>query len=212
MSRHPWRAPLRALAIAAGVALPLLSAGIVQATLPGLPPFPSLPGNGQPVTVLVAPPSRVILTVPPQATECVVDMSYDNTGTDPMQSLFRGQTACGHGVYAPVMSGQVSLTDTLGNVVASGNAFGPVSGQGPDTSQGVYASDGSGIVDGVSGTGPVPGLDYTITFKSAITLTWPQYWQGPAGTGCSIAGQTLACSNTMTYSYIPGTKGGLKPS
>jgi hypothetical protein len=176
----------------------------------GLPSPPSLPQSGQPITIVVEPPSVVVATVPPPANSCIIAISYDNTQMHPYGTLFRGQTACGSRVYLPQMSGQAVLKDSFGNLVAEGSAFGPMTGSGPDTSQGDYVSTGTGILStGLSGAGPVPGLDYTITFTSSITLPL-QYW-GPPMDGCSVSGQTLNCVNSTTYEYLPGTKGGFQP-
>ena len=213
MARGPLRISVRAVAVSVGVALPLLSAAVsAGASLPGPPPLPGLPQSGQPVTILVEPPSVVIATVPPPPDGCVIAISYDNTQTHPPGTIFRGQTACGGQVYMPVMAGQAILKDGLGNVVAYGNEFGPVTGSGPDTSQGDYNMGSTGgIANGVhaGGTGPLPGMAYTVTFTSSISLPL-QTW-GPPATGCSVDDQTLNCVTTTTYVYLPGTKGGWAP-
>jgi len=196
-----------AAAMLAGAALPLLGAGTASADLPGLPPLPNAPQPGQPVTVVVQEPTLAAATVPPPPAGCVVEASYDNTPATPPGSVFRGQSACGSGIYAPVLRGHATLTDMLGDVVASGNGYGQVWGVG--TSQGEYVLQGSPTA-GVTSTGPVPGLDYTITYDTSITLTAPEFW-GPAPSGCSVTGQTLHCVASTTYSYIPGTQGGLTP-
>lgn len=206
MSRSRLRLA-RAAAVVAGVTLPLLTAGVASADLPSLPPLPNLPSPGQPITIVIQPPSLATLVVPPPPGGCVFDASYDNTGTAPPGTVFRGQSACGSGVYAPVISGHAELLDIFSDVVASGNGYGQVWGVG--TSQGEYAAQGS-LPDGITSSGPVPGLEYTISYDTSITLTAPQYW-GAAPTGCSVAGQTLHCVVTTTYSYIPGTQGGLSP-
>jgi hypothetical protein len=206
LARGPRRISVRVAAVGVGVVLPLLSALVVGASLPGPPPLPGLPQSGQPVTILIAPPSLVITTVPPPPDGCIIAISYDNTQTHPAGSIFRGQTACGNQVYMPMMSGQVVLKDTFGNVVAYGNVFGPMAGPGPDTSQGDYSMGGSG---GTGGTGPVPGLDYTVKFSSSISLPL-QTW-GPPAQGCAVEGQTLNCTTSTTYMYLPGTKGGWAP-
>jgi hypothetical protein len=200
---------MRAAAIVAGVVLPLVSALLVTASLPGLPPLPPLPQTG-PVTILVEPPSAFVVDVPPPPTGCVIDISYDNSQMRPPSTLYRGQTACGNLVYAPVMSGHVTLSDAFGNVVSEGSWFGPVAGSGPDTASGRYSVQKGGIGASLQAQGPVPGLDYTITFTSSITLVAPQSW-GPPANGCYVSDQTLRCTNTTTYSYIPGTKGGISP-
>jgi hypothetical protein len=209
--RGPWRISMRAAAVTVGIVVPLLSAAAVGANLPGPPPLPGLPQSGQPVTILVEPPSLFIATVPPPPDGCVIAISYDNTQTHPAGTIFRGQTACGNQVFMPVMAGQALLKDTFSNVVAYGNEFGPMTGSGPDTSQGDYSMGGSGGVTngGSGGSGPVPGLDYTVKFTSSITLPF-QTW-GPPAQGCSVDGQTLECVTTTTYMYLPGTKGGWAP-
>jgi len=207
--RRP-RALVRAAAVLAGAALPLLGGGLAHAAVPPLPstpPLPGLPASGQPIDVVIAPPSVATVPVPPPLTGCNVYTSYDNTGTNPPGSAFRGQSACGAGVYAPALSGLAVLQDVFGNVVAAGNGYGQVWGVG--TSAGDYALQGS-LTSGLSSAGPVPGLDYTISYTTSITLTWPQFW-GPPAAGCSVSGQTLTCHVTTTYSYIPGTQGGLTP-
>ncbi len=207
MTRSRARRLARFAAVLAGAAVPLLGAGAANAALPGLPPLPNLPQPGQPITLMVAPPSTTTLAVPPPPTGCAIDTSYDNTGTNPPGSVFRGQSACGSGVFAPGLSGHAQLLDIFGDVVASGNGYGQTWGVG--TSRGLYALQGS-LTSGVNSSGPVPGLDYTISYDTSITLVWPQYW-GPAPAGCSVTGQTLHCVVTTTYSYIPGTQGGLTP-
>ena len=197
----------RVAAVLTGLSLPLLGSGVVQAD-PGLPPLPNLPQPGQPITLVIDPPSVTTVTVPPPPTGCVIDTSYDNTGTTPPGSVFRGQSACGSGVYAPVLRGQANLYDIFNDLVASGNGYGQVWGVG--TSQGEYALQGS-PTSGLTSSGPIPGLDYTISYDTSITLVWPQFW-GPTPAGCSVSGQTLHCVVTSTYSYVPGTKGGLTPN
>jgi hypothetical protein len=197
----------RAAAVLAGLVLPLLGAGVASADLPGPPPLPNLPQPGQVITIAVQQPTFSTAQVPPPPAGCVLDTSYDNTGATPPGSVFRGQTECGSGVYAPVLRGQAVLLDILGTVVAAGNGYGQVWGVG--TSQGEYVVRGSAN-DGVTSSGPVPGLDYTIRYDTSVTLTAPQFW-GPAPGGCSVSGQTLHCVVTTTYSYIPGTQGGLTP-
>lgn len=210
------RIPLRLAAIAAGIGLPLLTAGTVDANLPSanLPPIPALPSvpggpqEGQPITLLVA-PGLGVAPLPPPASGCFVYISFDNTQA--REIIFRGQVACGSGVYGPTMTGHAVLKDTFSNVVASAAPFGPSWGDGPDTSQGSWSGTGSGVLaDGLDSTGPVPGLDYTVAFDSSVTISWPQHW-GPAATGCSVNGQTLVCHNTTTFTYVPGTKGGEQP-
>ncbi len=215
MGRGLWRTPVRVAAIIAGIVLPLLTCGLVLADLPGgIPAPPGLPASGQPITIVVEPPSLVTVAVPVDPEGCAVDLSYDNTQANPLGSVFRGQTACGSGVYQPTMGGHAVLTDIFGNQVASGSGAGG-RGDGPITSQGDYTVNGSptsvASSPGVSGTGAVPGMEYTITYTTSITLTWPQYW-GPAAAGCSISGQTMTCTGQTTYSFIPGTQGGFTPS
>ncbi len=130
--------------------------------------------------------------------------STQSTGT-----VFRGQSACGPQVYAPVLSGQAVLIDPFGTVVAAGNSFGQTSGIG--TSQGQYLLQPGPGLPGLSGGGPVPGLNYTISYDTSITLTAPQTWGPSTQDGCSVSGQTLHCVVVTPYSYIPGTKGGLTP-
>jgi hypothetical protein len=208
VSRRALRPLLRAAAVVVGATLPLLGSGVARADLPGgIPPPPGLPQSGQPITMVVQPPSVFTVAVPPPPTGCAIDASYDNTGTTPPGTVFRGQTGCGAGVYAPVLTGHAVLLDVFGNVVASGGGYGQVGGVG--TSQGRYALQGS-LTSGLNGAGPVPGLDYTIRYDTSITLRAPQYW-GPPAAGCSVSGQTLYCTVSTTYSYIPGTQGGLTP-
>lgn len=207
MPRSRLRPLARVAAALAGAALSLLTTGVARADLPNLPPLPNLPSPGQPITVVIEPPSFATTTVPVAPGGCAVDTSYDNTGANPPGSVFRGQSVCGSGIYAPVLSGHAVLDDILGNQVASANGFSQVWGVG--TSQGDYAVQGS-PTSGFTSLGPVPGLQYTISYDTSITLTWPQYW-GPAPGGCSVTGQTLHCVVTTTYTYIPGTQGGFVP-
>jgi len=201
------RRAARVAAVLAGVTLPLLSSGVARADLPGPPPLPNVPQPGQPVTVVVQQPTFTTVAVPPPPGGCAIDTSYDNTPANPPGSIFRGQSACGSGIYAPVLHGSTTLTDILGDVVASGSGYGQVWGVG--TSQGEYVVQGSATA-GVTSTGPVPGLEYTIRYDTSITLTWPEFW-GAAPGGCSVTGQTLHCVVNTTYTYIPGTQGGLTP-
>ena len=188
----------------------LLGGGIAHADVPvpnpTLPPLPGLPASGQPINILIAPPSVATAPLPPPPEGCTIYASYDNTGTNPPGSVFRGQTACGLGVFNPVLTGYATLQDIFGNTVAGGNGYGQVGGVG--TSQGDYVLQGG--LGGVGSTGPVPGLEYTISYDTSITLTWPQFWSSPSA-GCSISGQTLVCHGSTTYSYIPGTQGGFTP-
>lgn len=202
------RRAARVAAVLAGMTLPLLGAGVASADLPGPPPLPNLPQPGQPVTLVIPPPSLATASVPPPFAGCVFETSYDNTSADPPGSVFRGQSACGSGIYAPVLRGHATLIDMLGDVVASGNGYGQVWGVG--TSQGEYVVQASPN-DGVTSTGPVPGLDYTISYDTSITLTAPEFW-GAAPAGCWVSGQTIHCVITRTYNYIPGTQGGLTPN
>jgi len=218
MLRGAWGAPLRLSAVIAGVVLPMLTIGVVHANLPGglpdppSPPIAGLPQSGQPITFVVEPPSVAIVPIPVPPDGCALDMSYDNTQASPPGTVFRGQTACGGELYAPIIRGQTTLTDVFGNAVASGNTY-AARGSGPFTSQGTYAdSPGTNLTDpSTYGAGPVPGLDYTITYTTSVTLVWPQYW-GPAPSGCSLAGQTMTCTGQATYNFIPGTKGGVTPA
>jgi hypothetical protein len=215
-------------AVLAGAALPLLSAGAVHADPPvpvpvppipsvPVPPVPSLPVplpplpplSGQPITLVVQPPSLAAVSVPVAPTSCQMDISYDNRSI-PTGILFRGQDACGSGIYAPTMSGQVTLTDVFHTVLATGNPFSAV-GTGPFTSQGFFAVSGNLLGAGINAVGPVPGLTYNITLDTSITLVWPQTWDY-APDGCSLNGQTLHCIGTMTFEYMPGTQGGVTPS
>jgi hypothetical protein len=217
MARAPWQAPLRLAAVVAGVVMPMFTVGMVHANLPGglpdppNPPIAGLPQPGQPITLIVAPPSLWISSVPVNPNGCAIDMSYDNTQASPPGTIFRGQSACGSQVYEPIIRGRASLIDVFGNEVADGPHF-AARGDGPDTSQGSYlASTGGGIpAPSTYGAGPVPGLDYTISYTTSITLIWPQYW-GEAPSGCSLTGQTVTCTAQTTYDYIPGTKGGITP-
>src|SRR5258708_37462341 len=118
-----WPAPLRRVAVVAGVVLPMFTVGMVHANLPGglpdPPPLPiaGLPQPGQPITFVVEPPSLWITAVPVDPRGCALDMSYDNTQASPPGTVFRGQSACGSQVYAPIIRGHASLTDVFGNEV-----------------------------------------------------------------------------------------------
>src|SRR5437899_690804 len=119
MARGPWRGPLRVVAVAAGVLTSLLTAGLAHADLPGGIPDPvGLPGSGQPITIILEPPSVAVVSIPVAPDGCAIDMSYDNTQASPPGSIFRGQTACGSGVYSPIISGHAQLLDVFGQVVA----------------------------------------------------------------------------------------------
>jgi hypothetical protein len=195
-------------AVLIGCALPMLTVGLVHAGLPSPPP---IPGVTQPIHMLIEPPSVTTVSVPVDPDGCAVDTSYDNTQAAPPGSIYRGQTACGSGVYAPILVGQARLSDVFGNVVSTAPQFG-ARGNGPYTSQGDYlAVPTTGVPTTISGAGAVPGMDYTITFNTDITLVWPQYW-GPAPDGCWITGQTMHCVATTTYTYLPGTQGGFVPA
>jgi hypothetical protein len=195
--------------VVVGAILPLIGGGVARADLPPVPTPPGLPQSGQPITFLVPHPSVIAFTVPPSPDGCVVDTNFDNTGATPPGTVFRGQSACGPQVYAPVLSGQAVLIDPFGTVVATGNSFGQTSGIG--TSQGQYLLQPGPGLPGLSGGGPVPGLNYTISYDTSITLTAPQTWGPSTQDGCSVSGQTLHCVVVTPYSYIPGTKGGLTP-
>src|SRR5260221_12822362 len=97
MVGRPWRGPLRAAATVIGAVLPLFTLGMVHAD-PGLPPLPDLPQAGQPVTIIVEPPSLWTAHVPVPPTACAVDMSYDNTCATPSGTVFRDQTASGRAI------------------------------------------------------------------------------------------------------------------
>jgi hypothetical protein len=212
MDTNPWRTVARFAAVLVGVGLPLFTLGVVEADLPGGVPTvtpPGVPQVGQ-VIKLGGAVSNTVLSAAPGQTSCVWYTSYDNTQTTPPGTIFRGQDACGSGVYQPTMSGQVFLSDAFGNRVAAGAPFGPVTGSGPFTSQGTYTLPGN-IGGGVTGVGPVPGLPYTLTFDTTFTFTAPQY-PGPPGPGCTVSGQSEHCIVTLTYNYIPGTQGGIVPS
>lgn len=206
------RTAARLVAVLAGATLPLFTAGVASADLPplpnppSLPPLPNVPQPGQLITVVVNPPSLVTAAAPPAPGTCVFDTSYDNTPATPPGSVFRGQSMCGAGVYAPVLSGQARLLDIFGTVIATGNSYQQTWGLA--TSQGEYVVQGS--TGGVTSSGPVPGLDYTISYDTSITLTWPQHWTS-APAGCSLNGQTLQCVATSTFNYLPGTQGGQTP-
>jgi len=206
MPRRALRLRPRLAAVLAGAAASLLFGGVAQADVP---PLPGLPSTNQPITLVISAPSVATLTGPPAPTGCVIDSSFDNTHSAPLSSVFRGQSACGSGVYAPQLTGQTSLVDIFSEVVATGNSYAQTWGVG--TSQGDYAVQPTGqLPSTVTGGGPVPGLSYTIEYATSITLTWPQYW-GPPAAGCSVNGQTLNCTIATTYNYIPGTQGGLTP-
>jgi hypothetical protein len=202
MSRRAWRLSARIAALAGGAAMALLSGGVAHADLPPLPI--TLPSIGTPIVL----PTTGSIVVPPAPTGCVTETSFDNTGISPVGTVFRGQSTCGSGVYQPAISGQAVLTDIFGNVVAVGNGYSQTGGLG--TSQGQYTLQVA-VPSSLSSAGPVPGLDYTISYDTSITLTAPQTWGGPPGAGCSINGQTLHCVITTTYVYVPGTTGGITP-
>ena len=207
MARGLWRGPARVAAAIVGGVLPVLTVGMVHADLPGLPPLPPLPFANQPITLVVEPPSvtQVPAAVDPEG--CAADLSYDNTQVSPLGSIYRGQGVCGSGIYAPILRGQATLSDVFGNQVSAAAAF-AARGNGPYTSQGDDLAQAPGTVPpSVSGGGAVPGLEYTITFDFNITLVWPQYWAS-VPQGCVVRGETVLCTATTTYSYIPGTKGG----
>jgi hypothetical protein len=206
-------------AVLAGALVPLLSAGTVHADPPvpvppvvsvQLPPLPPLPdATGQPITLVVGHPSLNQVSTPVGPASCQMDVSYDNRSV-PGGILFRGQDACGSAIYAPTMSGQVTLRDTFHAVLASGNAFNAV-GTGPFTSEGFFAPSGNLYGAGINAVGPVPGLTYTISLDTSITLVYPQTWAA-APDGCGLDGQTMHCVTTMTIQYLPGTQGGVIPS
>lgn len=188
------RALPRVAAVVIGAALPLLGTGVARADLPPLP-LSSLS-----VSILYQPPGLGYAVVPPPPGTCQYEANFDNSATSPPGTIYRGLTACGAGVYNPLLTGQVVLLDPLGNVVSAGSGFAQVGGIG--VSQGDYQLEGD--------SGPVPGLVYTIRYDTSITLNAPNYW-GPPATGCSVNGQTLTCRHTVMYNYIPGTQGGLTP-
>lgn len=209
MARGLWRRPLRVAAVITGVVVPLLASGLVHADLPGgIPAPPGLPQSGQPIPMVIEPPTLFALSIPPSPNGCDTALSYDNSQATPPGTLFRGETACGPGVVNASISVHAVLTDVLGNVVASASSAGGV-GNGPVTSQGDWVvTAGSSLAQpGLNSNGPVPGMEYTIQYTSSVTLAWPQYWGAPAA-GCSISGQTMVCNAATTYSFIPGTAGG----
>jgi hypothetical protein len=211
-------------AVLAGAAVPLLSAGTAHADppvpvpplpsvplppLPQPPPLPPVPGlSGQPITLVIQPPTLTPASAPVAPVSCQMDVSYDNRSATGI--LFRGQDACGSAIYAPTMSGQATLTDVFHTVLASGNPFNAV-GIGPFTSQGFYAPSANVVGTGVNAVGPVPGLTYNITLDTSITLVYPQTW-AYVPDGCNLNGQTLHCTTTQTFQYVPGTQGGVVPS
>lgn len=214
MAKGPWGATFRVAAIIAGVVLPMTVIGIVRAELPGLPspPVGGLPQGGQPITFVIEPPGTGTDGVPVAPNGCVLDMSYDNTQATPPGTVFRGQTACGWEFYQPTISGHAYLTDIFGNVVASAPGFG-ARGDGPFTSQGSYVVNPSASAvtsPSTYGAGPVPGMEYTITYTTTIVLYPGQIW-GPASDGCSVSGQAMTCTASTTYLYVPGTSGGVTP-
>jgi hypothetical protein len=210
MVGSPWRGPLRAAAIVVGATLPLFTLGMVHAD-PGLPPLPDLPSSGgQPITIIVEPPSLWTAHVPVAPDGCAVDLSYDNTSANPAGTIFRGQTACGSEVYSPTITGQAQLSDIFGNVVADAPGYG-ARGNGPFTSQGAWWVTPATLPPSLNGSGPTPGLEYTNTYTTSMTITYPQYW-GPAPGGCEVNGQTMRCTVQTSYFYIPGTQGGVTPS
>jgi hypothetical protein len=197
-------------AVLAAAAVPLLSAGTAHAgpAVPLPPPPPLPPVGGQPITLIIEPPTLTPVSIPVSPTSCQMDISYDNRSATGI--LFRGQDACGSAIYAPTMSGQVTLTDVFHTLLASGNPFSGV-GTGPFTSQGLFAGTGNVMGAGINAAGPVPGLTYNITLDTSITLVAPQTW-AYAPNGCSLNGQTLHCITTMSFQYVPGTQGGVTPS
>jgi hypothetical protein len=220
MSKHlSARSLVRLVAVLSAIAAPLLSTGPASAgpsvpspSLPSPPPLPSpslppwLPQPGGPITVIIVPPSLATFSVQVPSGNCLFVGSYDNTGTSPPGSIFRGQTTCGSGVYQPTLSGQAVLKDVFGNVVAVAPAFSQTGGLG--TSQGFLGS----ILVATGGTsGVVPGLRYTVEYDSSVTLNPAQTWGAP-GPGCTISGQTERCLVSTPFDYIPGTKGGVTPA
>ena len=192
MKGHPGRALRRGGAILFGAMVALVGTGVSAN-----PPFGS-----QPITIVIGPPSLYTQTEPPPNGGCYMYQSYDNGLSTPLGSVFRGQDACGPWVLSPTMTGRTWLEDILGNTVAVGQPFGPQSGPGPDTTQGDYVV--------AVPNGPIPGMDYTMFFDTSISLQWPQYW-GSTPDGCRVSGQTLHCTLAATYSYVPGTQGGVVP-
>ena len=212
MAKGPWGATLRVAAAIAGVALPMTAIAIARADLPS-PPIGGLPQGGQPITFWIETPGTGTTSAPVAANGCVMDMSYDNTQTLPPGTIFRGQTECGSAFYQPVISGHASLSDIFGNVVANAPGYGG-RGNGPFTSQGSYDVNPSpSVVTSPStyGAGPVPGMEYTITYTTTVVLYPGQYW-GAASPGCSVGGQAMTCTASITYLYVPGTSGGITPA
>jgi hypothetical protein len=195
--------------VVVGATLPLIGGAVASADLPPLPTPSGLPQSGQPITFLVPHPSVIAFTLPPGPSSCLVYTNFDNTGATPPGTVFRGQSACGAQIAAPVLTGQAVLIDPFGNVVAAGNSYGQTWGVG--TSRGRYLLQPGQVPPGLSGGGPVPGLNYTISYDTSITLTAPQTWGPSTQDGCSVSGQTLHCVVTTPYSYIPGTQGGFSP-
>lgn len=208
MARGVWWGPARVATVLVGCVMPMLTIGLVHAGLPGPPP---IPGVTQPIHLFFEPPSVTTVPVPVDPNGCAFDLSYDNTQVAPPSTIYRGQTACGSGVYAPTIHGQARLSNSAGTVVSVAPEFAE-RGDGPYTSQGSYAAAAlGGVPPTLTGPGATPGMDYTITFDTDLTLVYPQYW-GNAPSGCWLSGQTAHCEVTTTYTYIPGTQGGFVPA
>jgi hypothetical protein len=197
-----WRRRLRFMTVlAAAAGSLLLTSGVAGADppLPNLPPLPT-------VEVVIPTPSLAYYKVIVPTGTCFFLASYDNTGINPPGSVFRGQTACGSGVYQPAIAGQAVLKDTFGNVVAVAPAVSQIGGVG--TSEGFL---GSTLVASAGTSGVIPGLEYTVEFDTSVTLSSLQNWGAPAE-GCTINGKTQRCVVTAPFLYIPGTKGGITPA
>ena len=213
MPRRALRLRSRLAAVLAGAAAALLTGGVARADIPPLPGVPDVPNPS--ITWVIGNVGLSAATVPPPQNGCVIFSNYDNTQAAPPGTLFRGQSACGSGVYAPQLTGQTRLVDIFSQVVSTGSSYAQTGGIG--TSQGNYLVQPAGPLPTTAGPvplpggGPVPGLSYTIIYTATITLTYPQTWTGPQATGCSANGQTLNCVTSTTYDYIPGTQGGLTP-
>lgn len=208
MARGVWVGPARVAAALVGCALPMLTIGLVHAGLPSPPP---IPGVTQPVHLLFVPPSLTTVAVPVDPNGCDMDVSFDNTQAAPPGTIYRGETACGNGIFAPILDGHATLSDTMGNVVSTAPEFSE-RGQGPYTSQGDYlAVSTDGLPSTLPSAGAVPGMDYTITYYADLTLVYPQTW-GATPDGCTLGGQTAHCVVSATYTYLPGTQGGFVPA
>lgn len=202
-SRAPrLRLRLRLAAVTVGAVLPLLGSGVARADLPPIPTPPT-------INLVPSTPTTGAIISPPPAAGCDWDLSFDNSTANPPTTVFRGQSACGAQVVSPVFSGQAVLIDVFTNVIATAPAFSQTGGVGTSESQ-LVLQPGT-LVSAPTGSGPIPGLNYTIRYDASITLTAPQHWDAPMA-GCTVNGQTQHCVLEITYTYFPATAGGVKPA